>query len=156
MVKGTRSSSGHLFFPVLIVNFILAFLAEVLCAGVPGPSEFAMASQGPIRRFEVIVTDMTSPSAETPAGTTMRANMEELRKLNCIGQQLPRQNVSALDIPEELTNEGKVFLAGSPANKGPYRQRLPGQHGDTILFNVLEHSAAHSCRYDIFTECVHV
>ena len=59
-----------------------------------------MASNGPIRRFEVIVTDMTSPSAETPAGTTMRANMEELRRLNCTDQHLPRQNVSALDIPE--------------------------------------------------------
>ena len=115
------------------MNLIVAFLAEVLCACIPGLSEFAMASQGPIRRFEVIVTDMTSPSAETPAGTTMLANMEELRKFNCT-VQLPCQNVSALDIPEQLKMEGKVFLVGSPANQDPYRQRLAGQHGGNISF----------------------
>ena len=65
----------------------------------------------------------------------MRANMEELRRLKCTAQPpLPRQNVSALDIPEELKNEGKVFLVGSPANHDPCRQRLAGQHGGNISF----------------------
>ena len=93
-----------------------------------------MSRQGPIRKFEVIVTDMISPSAETPAGTTMRANMEELRRLKCTAQLLPHQNVSALSIPEQLKMEGKVFLVGSPANHDPYGQRLAGQHGGNISF----------------------
>ena len=64
----------------------------------------------------------------------MRANMEELRRLKCTAQPLPHQNVSALDIPEELKNEGKVFLVGSPANHDPNRQKLAGQHGGNISF----------------------
>ena len=93
-----------------------------------------MAITGPTRRFEVVVTDMTSPSAETTAGKTMRANMEALRQLKCTGQEQPMQDVSALDIPEVLKNEGTVFLVGSPANLDPYGDRLPGQYGGNIGF----------------------
>ena len=93
-----------------------------------------MSRQGPIHRFEVIVTDMISPSAETPAGTTMRENMEELRRLECTAQPLPHQNVSALSIPDHFKTEGKVFLVGSPANHDPYGQKLAGQHGGNISF----------------------
>ena len=80
--------------------------------------------------------------------------MEELRRLKCTAQPLPHQNVSALDIPEELKNEGKVFLVGSPANHDPYRQRLAGQHGGNISFK--QDVFFSMCWNDIFTECMHV
>ena len=96
-----------------------------------------MATEGPICSLEIIVTDMTSPSAETSAGKSLRANMEALRNLNCTcqeSQELPLQNVSAMDISDKLRNEGTVFLAGSPANHDPSGERLPGQNGGNISF----------------------
>ena len=93
-----------------------------------------MASHPPIRMFEMILTDMTSPSPSTASGQVLRTNMDALRKLKYTDQQEPRQNVSALDIPEELKNEGTVFLVGSPANHDPDRNRHAGQFGGNITF----------------------
>ena len=115
-------------------SYPLAFLAQVMGACVPTPSEVAMTRQGPISRFQFILTNMASPNAETPGGQTMQANMEKLRNLNCTTQEEPMQNVSALKIPEGLLTEGTVFLVGSPANHGPDGNPLAGQHGDFIRF----------------------
>lgn len=60
--------------------------------------------------------------------------MEVLRSLNCTRQLRPRENVSALDIPESLKNEGTVFLAGSPANHDPDGKPLACQRGGNIEF----------------------
>ena len=93
----------------------------------------------------------------------MRENMEELGRLKCTAQPLPRQNVSALDIPEQLKNGRESFPSWLARESRPLQTKTGWaarrQHlvqARRILFNVLEHSAGHSCRYDIFTECMHV
>ena len=84
--------------------------------------------------FTIFVTDMRSPDAETPSGKIMRRNMKLLRNLKYSHQALPQQNVSALDIPKHLLQEGNVFLVGSPANHDPCGDRVAGQHGNNISF----------------------
>ena len=92
-----------------------------------------MEISGPVRRFDVIVTDMESPNITTPAGIQLQANMEELRKLKCTTDKRPRQNVSVFKIPQPLLQEAKVFIVGSPANHNPDNRPLPGQEEGSKL-----------------------
>ena len=45
--------------------------------------------------------------------------MDELRVLGCTNQDQVTQNVSAMNIPENLKIGTKVFLVGSPADHDP-------------------------------------
>ena len=77
--------------------------------------------------FTLTLTDKVSPSPNTDAGRMLVANMDKLRHLGYTDQSAPQQNVSALNIPQNLLNDTTVFLVGSPANHDPYNQRLPGE-----------------------------
>ena len=93
-----------------------------------------MAHTAAFRRFKIVVTDMKSPDPSTSAGKTLQKNMKELRNLNYSLQELPYENVSALDIPASLKQEGNVFLVGSPANHDPCGHRLDFFHAGHISF----------------------
>ena len=77
--------------------------------------------------FTLTLTDKVSPSPNTDAGRMLVANMDKLRHLGYTDQSAPQQNVSALNIPQNLLNDTTVFLVGSPANHDPCNQRLPGE-----------------------------
>ena len=67
-----------------------------------------------------VVTDMISPARETAAGKLLERNMDVIRNAGCLCT-MPRQNISAFDIPDDLKERVTVFVCGSPA----YNNRLP-------------------------------
>ena len=71
----------------------------------------------------IVPTDMASPGPETLAGEQLEANMLRLRQEGC-SLSRPLQQISALEIPQDLKEGTAVFLAGSPAGHDPANRRF--------------------------------